>query len=118
VGRVSIAFMPASFAVLMLGGTSATTAFMFVLLFGISNGLVTIMRGAVPLALFGPKGYGEVLGILATPYLLLAAVSPLAFAILVEQFGAKTGEAVLLGAGVFSFAGMELMSRWYRRLTR
>jgi MFS family permease len=118
VGRVSIAFMPASFAVLMLGGTSATTAFLFVLLFGISNGLVTIMRGAVPLALFGPKGYGEVLGILATPYLLLAAVSPLAFAILVEQFGAKTGEAVLLGAGVFSFAGMELMSRWYRRLTR
>jgi hypothetical protein len=91
---------------------------LFVLLFGISNGLVTIMRGAVPLALFGPKGYGEVLGILATPYLLLAAVSPLAFAILVEQFGAKTGEAVLLGAGVFSFAGMELMSRWYRRLTR
>ena len=67
--------MPLSFLVLMLGGASFWTALAFTLLFGISNGLVTIMRGAVPLALFGPKGYGEVLGILATPYLLLAAIA-------------------------------------------
>jgi MFS family permease len=116
VGRVSIAFMPASFAVLMLGGTSATTAFLFVVLFGISNGLVTIMRGAVPLALFGPKGYGEVLGILATPYLLLAALSPLGFAVVVERFGYGAAEATLLGAGLVSFLGMEVLSYWYRRL--
>ena len=57
----------------MLGGANFWTALAFTLLFGVSNGLVTIMRGAVPLALFGPKGYGAVLGILATPYLLLAA---------------------------------------------
>ncbi len=116
VGRVSIAFMPLSFAVLMLGGASATTAFLFVLLFGISNGLVTIMRGAVPLALFGPKGYGEVLGILATPYLLLAALSPLGFAVVVERFGYGAAEAIMLGAGLLSFLGMELLSHWYRRL--
>ena len=58
-----------------------------------SNGLVTIMRGAVPLALFGAKGYGEVLGILATPYLLLAAVAPAAFALVVERWGYGAGEA-------------------------
>ena len=85
VGRVSVAFMPLSFLVLMFGGASFATALAFTLLFGISNGLVTIMRGAVPLALFGPKGYGEVLGILATPYLLLAAVAPAAFALVVER---------------------------------
>lgn len=116
VGRVSIAFMPLSFAVLMLGGTSATTAFLFVILFGISNGLVTIMRGAVPLALFGSKGYGEVLGILATPYLLLAALSPLGFAVVAEGFGYGAAEAVLLGAGVVSVIGMEVLAHWYRRL--
>jgi hypothetical protein len=76
------------------------------------------MRGAVPLALFGPKGYGEVLGILATPYLLLAAVSPAAFALVVERYGYDAGEALLLGAGVLSFAGMELMAFWYRRRQR
>ena len=49
--------------------------------------------GAVPLALFGAKGYGEILGILATPYLILAAVSPAAFALVVERWGYGAGEA-------------------------
>lgn len=115
VGRVSVAFMPLSFLVLILGGTSLYTALAFTLLFGISNGLVTIMRGAVPLALFGPKGYGEVLGILATPYLLLAALAPGAFALVVEHYGYGTAEAILLGTGLFSFLGMEIMALWYRR---
>jgi predicted MFS family arabinose efflux permease len=115
VGRVSVAFIPLSFAVLMLGGADFWAALAFTLLFGVSNGLVTIMRGAVPLALFGPKGYGEVLGILATPYLLLAAVAPAAFAVVVERWGYGTAEAILLGAGLVSLVGMEIMTRWYRR---
>src|SRR5690606_17652155 len=52
VGRVSVLLIPLSFAVLMLGGASFWTALAFTLLFGVSNGLVTIVRGAVPLALF------------------------------------------------------------------
>ena len=115
VGRVSIAIMPLSFAVLMLGGANATAALTFTLLFGVSNGLVTIMRGAVPLALFGPEGYGAVLGILATPYLVLAALAPAAFALIVERHGMGAGEAVMLAAGLASLAGMELMAFWYRR---
>lgn len=115
VGRVSVAFMPLSFIVLMLGGAHFSIALAFTLLFGISNGLVTIMRGAVPLALFGPKGYGEVLGILATPYLLLAAIAPAAFAVIVDRWGYGTGESVMLGAGLASFVGMEMMAYWYRQ---
>ena len=115
VGRVSVALIPLSFAVLMLGGATFSTALAFTLLFGVSNGLVTIVRGAVPLALFGTKGYGEILGILATPYLILAAVSPTAFALVVERWGYGAGEAVLLGAGLVSVLGMELLTRWYRR---
>jgi predicted MFS family arabinose efflux permease len=115
VGRVSIAFMPLSFAVLMLGGANTTTALAFTLLFGVSNGLVTIMRGAVPLALFGAQGYGAVLGILATPYLVLAALAPAAFALIVERYGTGAGEAVMLAAGLLSLVGMEAMAFWYRR---
>ena len=95
-----------------------STALAFTLLFGISNGLVTIMRGAVPLALFGAKGYGEVLGILATPYLLLAAIAPAAFALVVERWGYGAGEAILLGAGLVSLLSMEVMALWYRRQGR
>ena len=115
VGRVSIAVMPLSFLVLLLGGANFMAALAFTLLFGISNGLVTIMRGAVPLALFGPKGYGEVLGILATPYLLLAAVAPAAFALVVERYGYAVAEAIMFAAGLCSLLGMEVMAFWYRR---
>jgi predicted MFS family arabinose efflux permease len=115
VGRVAIAVMPLAFLVLMLGGAHFLAALAFTLLFGISNGLVTIMRGAVPLALFGPKGYGEVLGILATPYLVLAALAPAAFALVVEAYGYTIAQAIMLGAGLCSLLGMELMSFWYRR---
>ncbi len=115
VGRVSIALMPLAFAVLMLGGVNFWTALLFTLLFGVANGLVTIVRGAVPLALFGPQVYGEILGILATPYLVLAAVAPAAFALVVEGFGYGAGEAVLLCAGLASVLGMEVLTRWYRR---
>jgi predicted MFS family arabinose efflux permease len=115
VGRVSVALIPLSFAVLMLGGSGYWTTLLFIVCFGVSNGLVTIMRGAVPLALFGSRGYGEVLGVLATPYLLLAAIAPAAFALVVERWGYAAGEAILLGAGLVSFLGMEVMARWYRR---
>jgi len=117
-GRISIAILPLSFLVLMLGGASFSTALAFTMLFGVSNGLVTIVRGAVPLALFGAKGYGEVLGILATPYLLLAAVSPAAFALVVERWGYGVGEAILFAAGLVSFLAMEVMALWYRRQKR
>lgn len=115
VGRVSIAILPLSFLVLLAGGANAMAALAFTVLFGISNGLVTIMRGAVPLALFGTRGYGEVLGILATPYLLLAAVAPAAFALIVERYDYVAAECVMLGAGLVSLLGMELMAFWHRR---
>jgi predicted MFS family arabinose efflux permease len=118
VGRVSVACIPLSFLVLMLGGADFYAALAFIVLFGVANGLVTIMRGAVPLALFGPVGYGAVLGVLATPYLLLAAVAPAAFAIIVERYGYAAGEGILLGAGVLSLAAMEVMTLWYRRRKR
>jgi len=115
VGRVSVAIIPLSFLTLMLGGANFVAALSFTLLFGIANGLVTIMRGAVPLTLFGAKGYGEVLGILATPYLLLAAVAPAAFALLVERYGYAVAQATMLVAGLCSLLGMEVMAFWYRR---
>jgi hypothetical protein len=114
-GRVSVAFLPLSLLVLILGGANYTSALVFTLLFGVSNGLVTIVRGAVPLALFGPKGYGAVLGVLATPYLVLNALAPAVFAVLVERAGYRTGALLLLAAGAIALAAMEGMALWHRR---
>ena len=114
-GRITLAFLPLSFVVLIWGGASLTTAIVFIVLFGIANGLTTIVRGAVPLALFGTKGYGEILGILATPYLMLNAVAPMVFALIDERFGAAAATHTLLAVGLLAWASIELMALWYRR---
>jgi len=57
----------------------------FALMFGGANGLITITRGAVPLALFGASGYGRLVGRLAGPFLLVQAVAPLVMAFVVDR---------------------------------
>jgi hypothetical protein len=52
-------------------------------LYGAGNGIKTIVKGTLPLALFGPSGYASLMGRLAMPTLLAQAVAPalMAFAL-------------------------------------
>ncbi|MCC7486937.1 MAG: MFS transporter [Burkholderiales bacterium] len=115
VGRIAIGFLPASFLLLAFSGGEVAAIVTFTLLMGASQGVITIVRGAVPLALFGPQGYGAVLGLLATPVLIVNAASPTLFALIVDRFGWGVGQVVLIGTSAASFLAMELMSRWYAR---
>ena len=85
----------------------------FTLLLGASQGVITIVRGAVPLALFGAKGYGAVLGVIATPILIVNAFSPAVFALVVDRFGWQISLYALLGCSMVTWVAIELMSRWY-----
>lgn len=113
VARITIAALPVSIALLLLGGGRFEAVLAFTLLMGMSQGVVTIVRGAVPLALFGTKGYGAVLGLIATPVLVVNALSPTVFAVLIDRWGWRTAEIVLLVCGALACFAMELMSRWY-----
>jgi hypothetical protein len=115
VARVAIGVLPVSFIILVLSGGGLYAAVAFTILMGASQGVITIVRGAVPLALFGVTGYGAVLGLIATPVLLVNAISPTVFALIVDAWGWSVGQTVLLVASVASFVAMEQMSRWYRR---
>jgi hypothetical protein len=42
----------------------------------VANGLITIARGTVPLALFGAAGYGRLMGRLGGPYLVVQSLAP------------------------------------------
>ncbi len=68
------------------GGGMAASA--FAILHGAGNGVLTIARGTVPLALFGPENYGYRLGLLGAPARILQAGAPLGFAVLIDQYGA------------------------------
>jgi hypothetical protein len=59
----------------------------FAMLHGAGNGLLTIAKGTVPLAIFGPVGYGLRSGILGAPARATQAASPLLFALLMDRMG-------------------------------
>jgi MFS family permease len=64
------------------------------IVYGGGIGLRSIVRGTLPLALFGPVGYPSLIGRLAFPMLIGQAAGPSAGAVLLVQFG---GRGVLLG---------------------
>src|SRR5215470_14439256 len=113
VARIAIAVVPAALVLLMLAKGELWRLVAFTLLLGASQGVITIVRGAVPLALFGSNGYGAVLGLIATPILLVNAFSPTLFALLVEQFGWQISMYALFGCSVITWIAIEAMSRWY-----
>jgi MFS family permease len=113
VGRIAIGVLPPALLLLLLGTGSLPMVVAFTLLMGASQGVITIVRGAVPLALFGAAGYGAVLGAIATPVLVVNAASPTAFAWIVDRWGWTAGRIALVAGCVASWAAMELMSRWY-----
>jgi hypothetical protein len=118
VGRIAIGILPFSFMLLLASGGNVGAIVTFTLLMGASQGVITIVRGAVPLALFGQTGYGAVLGLLATPVLIVNAAAPTLFALIIERWGWLAGQAALVAASAASCAAMEVMSRWYRRSRR
>jgi MFS family permease len=115
VARIAIGVLPISFALLLAAGGNLYSVLAFTLLMGASQGVITIVRGAVPLALFGAAGYGAVLGLLAMPILVVNAVSPTLFALIVDRWDWHIAQIVLVAVSAASWLAMEVMSRWYER---
>jgi hypothetical protein len=80
-----------------------------------SNGLMSIIKGVVPLALFGREGYGLVIGTLTTPQLILNALAPTLFAFTLDAVGPKGGLLVGLVFALLSFAAMVVLARRHPR---
>ena len=84
--RVACLTHPAGALLLAMLGPAA--ALPFALLHGAGNGLLTIVRGTLPLAFFGPTGYGARQGFIALPGRVLGALSPWLFGLVLERHGA------------------------------
>ena len=83
--RLATGLHPIAASLLALVGAPA--AIPFVLLHGGGNGLLTIARGTLPLAMFGSDGYGLRTGILAAPARILQGGAPLLFGLVLDQAG-------------------------------
>jgi MFS family permease len=109
-GLVATCLLPISFALLLAMHVSTGTAIFFGLVYGAANGLITIARGVVPYALFGPAGYGRMLGLIAAPALAVKAAAPVIFAAILTGFGITATVAACLLSGLVSAAAMLILA--------
>ena len=93
-------------AALLVPGSDIGLAIAFAVLFGAGQGLASIVRGAVPLALFGPDGLGKRLGQLAGLRNVSAAAAPVLFAVAQQAIGLA---ATLWLSLAIALAGLALL---------
>ena len=87
-----------------------------IILYGGGMGIRSIVRGSVPLAVFGIEGYASLMGRLAMPALVVGAVSPFVGAMALERYGLDATLAALTVAAVASVAlGVLLLAGLERR---
>jgi MFS family permease len=83
--RIAALLHPIGAVVFAIVGPPAAVA--FTVFYGAGNGLLTIARGTVPLAVFGPYVYGERTGLLGAPARASQAFAPLLFGLLLDRMG-------------------------------
>lgn len=83
--RIATALHPLGAALLALWGAPLAVAFS--LFYGAGNGILTIARGTLPLAIFGPHGYGARTGWLGAPARAAQALAPLLFGLILDRLG-------------------------------
>jgi len=90
VGKFCFSALPAALAALLLFGIQAWAIVSFCILYGLSNGIITIVRGTLPQAMFGSENYGAISGAMAGPALLAKASGPLIAAWVLNRGGTPT----------------------------
>lgn len=104
---------PLGAAALLLGGGIAAPV--FAVLHGMGNGVMTIVKGTLPLAVFGPAGYGARQGLLTAPSRFLQALAPFAFGLLLERAGVELALAVTSGLTFSAFLALLALRVQVRR---
>ena len=90
---------------LVLGGGPAGV--LFAVLHGAGNGVLTVAKGTLPLALFGARRYGQRQGLLTVPARIGQASAPFVFAVLIESGGAV---ALAFSAGISLVSATALLA--------
>jgi len=98
--RLACMTHPIGAAILAVAGGGAASV--FAIFHGTGNGILTIARGTLPLAIFGPENYGYRLGLIGAPARMAQAAAPLAFGLLIERMGSR----ILIVSSALSLAAL------------
>lgn len=93
---VSTSIMTVGMALLLFSGYDYIIAVLFIVLYGAGQGLSDIVRGTLPLYLFGKDRYGKTMGGLNLFRLIVTSMVPFGFAYILETFGGVVSTMVLV----------------------
>lgn len=108
-GLISALLLPLAFAALAYLPAGLAAGALFAAFYGVSNGLLTIARGGVTLAIFGSHGYGERLNKVMLPQNILGALAPIIGGMLMDGVGAGVLVPILLSLALLSTALMVML---------
>jgi MFS family permease len=86
-------------------------------LYGAGNGIFSIAKGALPLALFGPARYAPIMGRLARPGLVAQALGPTVGGLLLSVAGTENTLLTLTGIAVANLALVAILWTLTKRAT-
>lgn len=95
--------------------TDAGAVVVGLIVYGAGIGLRSIVRGTLPLALFGPVGYASLMGRLAFPMLVAQAAAPSIAAVVLDRLGARGLMAALFWTAVATLVAGALLVPFVRR---
>jgi MFS family permease len=104
--RVATALHPAGALMLAILGGGPIAACAFAVVHGAGNGMVTIAKGTLPLAVFGPAGYGYRVGLMQLLARAMQALAPFAFAVVLGGFGARAALALSAGLSLVALGAL------------
>ncbi len=111
IARFAVGLLVTGFALLAALPFSAAVAALFAVIYGMANGLMTIARGTVPLALFGASGYGLLVGRIGGPFLVVQALAPVVVTAVAERFSGAIGLTLVAGFAVISLICFALIRK-------
>lgn len=112
---LALGFLAVSMLLPLAAGASIAGAAMFAILFGFASGLYSIVRGTLPLTLFGSYGYAARMGRMSAFRLVLTAFAPFVFAKLVEFTSTTHALAVMALVATAAFGAFIWVGRLMAR---
>ncbi|CCM75401.1 conserved membrane hypothetical protein [Rhizobium mesoamericanum STM3625] len=103
---IAAMLIPGGVVVLLLSAPSVPGAMAFSVIFGMGNGLFSIVTGTLPLQLFGSDGYGKLQGKIMAARLILSAVAPFVLAFAMKNLGVTSSLGITAALGGLSIVAL------------
>jgi predicted MFS family arabinose efflux permease len=110
-GLVAAAIMPLALLALIFGAGATWSIILFLVLYGLSSGAMSVSRATMPLVFFSPAQYAAVMARLGLPLNLAFATAPPFFSFVLGEAGNGWALSIALVFSLGTLASMILLAR-------